>query len=261
MKILLTNDDGIAGLGLIAMAKAVENLGEVQVVAPERRRSAIGHAITLHKPLRMDRNYHSGFNVPAYETNGTPADAVMLGYYELFERDLDLIISGINDSPNLGEDITYSGTVSGGMEASIIGVPSIAVSMGNHEPRFFDEAAAFVAQLASMMLNPDFPRRLIFNVNFPDLPLEKIKGVRITRLGHRWYTDVVTKRKDPRGSDYYWICGDKEFTDNEIGTDCRAIEDHEVSITPLTMDMTDHQAVKDYLSWESQLNKKFAFGR
>lgn len=255
MKILLTNDDGIHGLGLVAMAKAWVSTGDdVQVIAPERRRSAIGHAITLHKPLRLDLSHHTGYKIPAYETNGTPADAVMLGFYELFEKDLDLIISGINDSPNLGEDVTYSGTVSAAMEASIIGIPSIAVSMGEHNPEHYDHAAKFIRQLALFMMEADLPKSTLLNVNYPDLPIDKLKGVRITRLGHRWYTDVVSKRQDPRGSQYYWICGAKEYRKNDVGTDCRAIEDNEVSITPLTMDLTHYEFMEKISGWGKTLS-------
>ena len=260
MRVLLTNDDGIHGAGIVAMAKVADSLGDVYIVAPERRRSAIGHAITLHKPLRMDKNYHTGFTMPAYETNGTPADAVMLAYYELFEKELDLVISGINDSPNLGEDITYSGTVSAAMEASIIGVPSIAVSMGEHDPTYYDDAASFIAELAKFVIDAGVPKTTFLNVNYPDLPKDKIKGVRITRLGHRWYSDVVTKRKDPRGSDYYWICGDKEYRENAVGTDCKSIEDGEISITPLSVDLTHEPSVNEWSGWGSELAKIFGVG-
>jgi 5'-nucleotidase len=226
MRILLTNDDGIFGQGLIALAGAIAPLGDVQVVAPERSRSAIGHAITLHKPLRMDTHYHSSYTVQAYATNGTPADAVMLGYYELFEEKLDLVISGINDGPNLGEDVTYSGTVS---------------------------AADFTAILAEFMLKNEIPKNTLLNVNYPDLPLDKIKKVRMTRLGHRWYIDIVNKRTDPRGSEYYWICGEKQYSKNEVGTDCRSIEDDEISITPLTMDMSHLDSLEKWSDWGEKL--------
>jgi len=255
MSILITNDDGIFAPGIIALATELAKMEDVQVIAPERSRSAIGHAITLHKPLRMDKHYHSSYVIPAYATNGTPADAVMLGYYELFENNLDLVISGINDGPNLGEDVTYSGTVSAAMEASIIGVPSIAVSMGESTRENFEPAAKFIACLAKFMLETDIPKSTLLNVNYPNLPMDKIKGVRITKLGHRWYTDVVSKRTDPRGSDYYWICGEKQYSENEVGTDCRAIEDDEISITPLTMDLTDMAAMKNWSDWGDKLSK------
>jgi len=253
MRILLTNDDGIFGQGLIALAEAIAPFGDVQVVAPERSRSAIGHAITLHKPLRMDMHYHSSYTVQAYATNGTPADSVMLGYYELFEENIDLVISGINDGPNLGEDVTYSGTVSAAMEASIIGIPSIAVSMGDFKCENFEGAAEFTAILAKFMLKNEIPKNTLLNVNYPDLPLDKIKKVRMTRLGHRWYIDIVNKRIDPRGSEYYWICGEKQYSKNEVGTDCRSIEDNEISITPLTMDMSHTDEIAKWSDWGDKL--------
>lgn len=253
MRILLTNDDGIFGPGLIALAGAIAPLGDVQVVAPERSRSAIGHAITLHKPLRMDTHYHTSYKVPAFATNGTPADAVMLGYYELFEENIDLVISGINDGPNLGEDVTYSGTVSAAMEASIIGIPSIAVSMGDFKCENFKGAADFTAILAEFLLKNEISKNTLLNVNYPDLPLDKIKKARMTRLGHRWYIDIVNKRTDPRGSEYYWICGEKQYSENEIGTDCRSIEDDEISITPLTMDMSHLDSLAKWSDWGEKL--------
>jgi 5'-nucleotidase len=255
MRVLITNDDGIYAQGIIALEAEIARLGDVQVVAPERSRSAIGHAITLHKPLRMERHYHSGYTVPAYATNGTPADAVMLGYYEIFESELDLVISGINSGPNLGEDVTYSGTVSAAMEAAVIGVPSIAVSMGNFEPVNYAECAKFIAVLAEYLHEADVPKTTLLNVNYPDVPLDKIKGIRMTRLGHRWYNDVVNKRTDPRGTDYYWICGEKQYTENPVGTDCRAIEENEISITPLTMDLTHKAQVEEWSDWSGNLKK------
>ena len=261
MRILLTNDDGIYARGIIELARAVAHLGDVQVIAPERARSAIGHAITLHKPLRMDPHYHSEYTVPAYATSGTPADCVMLGYYEIFEKELDLVISGINGGPNLGDDVTYSGTVSGAMEAAIIGIPSIAVSMGAFECQHYDGAAKFASELAKFMVESKVPKKTLFNVNYPDIPLEKVQGVRLTRLGLRWYNDVVQKRQDPRGMPYYWICGEKQYCDNPVGTDCRAIEDGEISITPLTMDLTHYADIENFKSIEKMLAGKFNFGR
>jgi len=261
MRILLTNDDGIYAVGLIELSKAVTCLGEVQIVAPERSRSAIGHAITLHKPLRMDPHYHTEYSVPAYASNGTPADCVMLGYYELFDKQIDLVISGINPGPNMGDDITYSGTVSAAMEASVIGVPSIAISMGSFDSTHFEDAAKFTSALTKMMLEIEIPRKTLLNVNYPDLPLDKIKGVRLTRLGYRWYTDVVTKRLDPRGNPYFWICGEKQYSDNPVGTDCRAIEDGEISITPLTMDLTCYKDLDIFSEMTKNLSGTIGFGR
>jgi len=259
MRILLTNDDGIYARGIIALARAVAHLGDVQVIAPERSRSAIGHAITLHKPLRMDPHYHTEYTVPAYATSGTPADCVMLGYYEVFEKELDLVISGINDGPNLGDDVTYSGTVSAAMEASVIGVPSIAVSMGGFDCSHFDDAAKFTAELARFMVESKVPNKTLFNVNYPDLPLDQVKGVRLTRMGYRWYSDVVQKRHDPRGAPYYWICGEKQYCDNEVGTDCKAVENGEISITPLTMDLTHYSDLENFKSFPQTLALKFNF--
>lgn len=255
MRILLTNDDGIFGQGLIALAGSIAKLGDVQVLAPERSRSAIGHAITLHKPLRIEKHFHSSYSMPAYATNGTPADAVMLGYYELFDENIDLIISGINDGPNLGEDITYSGTVSAAMEASIIGIPSIAVSMGDFNCTNYKGAADFTAILAEYIMKTDIPKGTLLNVNYPDKPLDKIKKVRMTRLGHRWYIDIVNKRTDPRGSEYYWICGEKQYSENEIGTDCRAILDGEISVTPISMDMSHMESLENWSDWGEKLVK------
>ncbi|MCI0480077.1 MAG: 5'/3'-nucleotidase SurE [Candidatus Dadabacteria bacterium] len=245
MQILLTNDDGLFAPGIIALARELSGIAEVIIVAPESPRSAVGHSITLHKALRLNRVTIPGLDVEAYTTNGTPTDAVMLGFFAvLSEEKPDLVISGINKGPNMGEDITYSGTVAAAMEGALVGIPSISMSLGTYDGERFDQAAkflcGFVAEHRSLI--PEPPRFL--NINYPDLDLAEIKGLMLTRLGTRKYKDVVHEKTDPRGVAYYWIAGEKIFADDVEGTDIYAVHNGYVSVCPLTMDLTDYNLLE-----------------
>ena len=247
MRVLLTNDDGLYAPGIIALAREFSKSVEVIMVAPESQRSAVGHSITLHKALRLNRVSIPGLeDVESYSTNGTPTDAVMLGFFAVLgEEKPDLVISGINKGPNLGEDITYSGTVAAAMEGALVGIPSISISLGTFDSVRFDDAAAFLSGFITTHGNliPDPPAFL--NINYPDVDMADIKGFKLTRMGTRKYKDVVHEKIDPRGNKYYWIAGEKIFADNPEGTDIHTVQDGYVSVCPITMDMTHYTLLEE----------------
>ncbi len=243
MRILVTNDDGIQSPGIISLAEHLAPLGLVTVVAPDRERSAVGHSLTLHSPLRAEE-VRAGF----FAVDGTPTDCVHLGIHGLLDQRPDLVVSGINKGGNLGDDITYSGTVSAAMEATLMGVPAFAISLvGNSfKERDFQGAAAFAARLAAVVHRNTLPADTFFNVN---VPARDCKGVRMTRQGKRIYEDVVVEKHDPRGRKYYWIGGgDLGFQDVE-GTDFYAINAGFVSITPLHLDLTNYRSFQTLATW------------
>ncbi len=202
MNILITNDDGIHAEGIMALKTALDGVGTVHVIAPDRPRSACGHSITLHKPLRADRlRLRDGSW--AYSTNGTPSDCVSLGLLGVVEGPVDLIVSGINHGPNLGWDLTYSGTVSAAMEGAIAGIPSFAISVASYETDVhYALAARFAAHLAEILRRNKLPESTLLNVNIPALPTEDIRGIRITKQGNRRYPGKLVKRQDPAGRAY-----------------------------------------------------------
>ena len=233
--ILVTNDDGIHAQGLSALAQALESLGEVFVVAPDREQSAVGHALTLHRPLRVDQVGERRFAV-----NGTPSDCVNLGVLGLLPEPPVLVVSGINHGSNLGDDVTYSGTVSAAMEGTLLGVPSMAVSQAEGEAAGF-EAAGRVAQLvAARLLVEGLPAKTLLNVN---VPRGEVSGIRMTRLGHRVYREKVIQEVDPRGRPYYWIEEGESAWEDDVRSDYHAVRSGWVSVTPLQPDLTRHDAL------------------
>ncbi|MDH7482135.1 MAG: 5'/3'-nucleotidase SurE [Armatimonadota bacterium] len=247
-KILITNDDGIYAEGLFALKTALDRIGAVYVVAPDRPRSASGHSITLHKPLRLSK-----VRLPdgsyGYSTNGTPSDCVSLGLLDVIEGKVDLVVSGINWGPNLGWDLTYSGTVSAAMEAVIMGIPAFAVSVASYEEGVsFDCAAEFSAFLAEVILEHRLPPDTLLNVNVPNQPPEHIQGVEITRQGRRRYTGKLEKRVDPSGRAYYWL-GGESIDELAEGTDTKAIADDKISVTPIHLDLTGYSAIDELKKW------------
>jgi len=242
--ILLTNDDGIHSAGLQALASKLQSLGRVVVVAPDRERSAIGHALTLHAPLRAEE-----INKDHWAVSGTPTDAVSLGIGALLKEKPDLVISGINKGGNMGDDLTYSGTVAAAMEATLMGVPAIAVSLAAQSFKYDDFAcAANVAkQLAVTVLEHGLPADTFLNINVPD---QKPRGMQLTRQGKRIYEDAVVENRDPRGRSYYWIgAGELGFQDLE-GTDFHAVQHGYVSVTPLHLDLTNYAAMDRLRQWQ-----------
>ena len=242
MRILVTNDDGIGAPGLVALTKELVNVGDVVIVAPERQQSAGGHAITLHKPLRLEPVAFPVAEAEAYATNGTPADCVILGCLGLAPRP-DLVVAGINAGANLGEEVLYSGTVSAAMEAAINGIPAFAISVLAYQDCVFHSAAAFAARLATRLQDLRLPQAGFLNVNVPNCSAEEIAGVKVTRLGRRSYLNQLEKRVDPRGRAYYWFSGEAEEADAGEGTDIGATAASFISITPIHFDLTSYESM------------------
>ena len=242
--LLVTNDDGIHAAGLAALSAALEDLGEVHVVAPEREQSACGHALTLHRPLRVQR-----FSERRHSVNGTPSDCVNLGVLGFLPERPVLVVSGVNHGSNLGDDVTYSGTVSAAMEGTLLGVPSIAVSLVEGEE--FAQAARMARQVAMRVLVSGLPPMTLLNVNVPaGVP----KGVRLTRLGHRVYSGKIVEQADPRGRPHYWIGAGPPAWEALDGTDMGAVHEGHASVTPLHLDLTHHRALAQMTEWEPALN-------
>jgi len=242
--ILLTNDDGIQSHGLQALAEQVDKLGEVVVVAPDRERSAIGHALTLHAPLRAQEYRHNWWAI-----DGTPTDCVSLGIHGLVKSQPDLVISGINRGANLGDDITYSGTVAAAMEATLMGVPAFAISLDapDFSPEGFAWAARIAVEVAQTIKEHALPADTFLNVNVPS---GRPKGLQLTRQGKRVYEGgSVVCNSDPRGNDYYWIGAGELCFQNLEGTDFNAIQAGQVSVTPLHLDLTNYAALDRLRQW------------
>lgn len=242
--LLLTNDDGMNAVGLSRLREALGDF-RMSVVAPDRERSASSHSLTLHQPIRVNE-----IEKGIYITDGTPADCVNLGINGLLESSPDLVISGINDGPNLGDDVIYSGTVSAAMEGILLNVPSFAISMvgKGHDLRY--ETAAYIARrLSELILKEGLPSHTFLNVNVPNLTIEEIRGVAITKLGRRIYREELIKRFDPRGRLYYWIGPKDHAGHEEEGTDFMAIKENMVSITPLHLDFTNYKFIEPLKEW------------
>jgi 5'-nucleotidase len=246
MKILVTNDDGIHAPGIKALAKALKNIGVVAVVAPDRERSAVGHALTLHHPLRAVKVGDNMFAV-----DGTPTDCVNLGIHTLLDFKPDIVISGINNGGNLGDDVTYSGTVSAAMEATLMGIPAFSVSLvTSGEGNNYRAAASFAAKLTKKILNEGLPNDTFLNVNIPDLPTAKLLQPLITSQGKRRYEGMIIDKVDPRGRNYYWIgTVDLNFLDIE-GSDYSAVTRGYISITPLHLDLTNYNSFAMLKKWD-----------
>jgi 5'-nucleotidase len=254
--ILLTNDDGIAAPGLRALLQAIAPLARVTVFAPDHNWSAAGHTKTMHKPLRV-RTYRGDpllddgdGRVEAYTTTGTPSDCVALALLGLIPERPDLVVSGINQGPNLGHDLTYSGTVAAAMEAVIAGLPAMAVSLDSYEYYDFSHAAKVAARVVAPVLRRGLPEGMLLNVNVPARTPDEMAGVAITRLGRRVYRDLLVERRDPRGQPYYWIGGEPPSGHLDEGTDIWAVAHGYVSITPVELDLTAHRFIPTLKGWD-----------
>ena len=249
MKLLISNDDGIFALGIKTLADTLALAGhEVIVVCPDRERSATGHGLTLHDPIRAEivtGVFHP--SIKAWSCSGTPADCVKLALGALLDRFPDFVLSGINQGANLGTDVLYSGTVSAAMEGTIEGIPSIAFSLTSFTDREFQPAADFARTLIAHLEQQPLPEAMLLNINIPPVPAAEIAGVKITRQGLRRYFDTFQKRVDPRGKTYYWLSGevvqDLEQPEHlhlppEIETDVQAIKRNYITIVPLQFNMT-----------------------
>jgi 5'-nucleotidase len=248
MRILLTNDDGIHAPALEALAREFTPLGEVVVVVPDRDQSATSHSLTLHRPLRI-RQVKPGW----HSVDGTPTDCVLIAYHGLLEHRPDLVVSGINHGPNMGEDVFYSGTVAAAIEGAMQGSPAIAASLVTREPSDFKDAARFVRRLAEEAMSRGFGGKRVINVNLPHRPWSEVRGVRLTRLGTRVYSDTLIEKEDPRGRPYYWIGGRDPVWEAHDGTDFQAVHAGYVSVTPLALDLTDFQGMTDMAQWRLEL--------
>lgn len=243
MKILVSNDDGVNALGIRTLSRALAEFAEVVTVAPDRNRSGASHSLTLEVPLRADKLDDSGF----YSVKGTPTDCVHWAVNSLLDPDPDMVVAGINHGANLGDDVIYSGTVAAATEGRHLGLPSVAVSLCGD--RYFETAAHYASLLVQGLLRAPLASNQILNVNVPDLPLEEIKGIKVTRLGNRHRCDAVLKEYDPRGRPIYWIGPPGAIQDAGEGTDFDAVERGYVSITPLTIDMTAYAQMAALTSW------------
>ena len=257
MNILVTNDDGVTAPGLLALAQAMHPFGEIKILAPDHNWSGSGHVKTLDRPLRVKQvRLADGF--PAWATDGAPSDCVALALLGFFEEKFDLVVSGINPMPNLGHDVTYSGTVTAAMEALIWGVPGIAFSLGSVENNLyvsdFSAAASVARKIVDAAIHHSLPAGILLNVNIPMLPEDQVKGFRTTRQGLRVYRDILDRRVDPRGIPYYWIGGDSPTGIPEKGTDIGALSDGYVSITPIQLDLTAYNAIPSIGNWLVNIN-------
>lgn len=245
MRILLSNDDGYLAPGLGALADALAPVAKLEVVAPDRDRSGASNSLTLENPLRA-RRAENGFIC----VEGTPTDCVHLAITGLLEEEPDMVISGINSGPNMGDDVLYSGTVAAATEGRFLGYPAVAISMASHQPRHYATGGRVALALVERLRRTQAPGdKLILNVNVPDVPWEQLQGFRSTRLGHRHKAEPVVKSKDPRGRPIYWVGAAGPEADAGEGTDFHAVREGYVSITPLQIDLTRHTLLQDLEAW------------
>lgn len=246
MRILISNDDGVYAEGLNILAKELSAYVAIEVVAPDRNRSGASNSLTLSQPIKV-KTLENGF----YSVEGTPTDCVHLAVTGFLDSEIDMVISGINEGANLGDDILYSGTVAAAMEGRYLGFPAVAVSMvGTNSPHYHYETAAIIARQLVMQLSiQSLPSQCILNVNVPNVPLDKIKGIQVTRLGTRHGAEPVIKESDPRGRPIYWIGLPGAEADAGPGTDFYAIKEGYVSVTPLHLDMTHYKMFDQLSNW------------
>jgi 5'-nucleotidase len=250
LNILVTNDDGVDAPGLLALKLALQPLGNTIVIAPDHNWSAAGHTKTLFRPLTI-RGVHLADGSPAMCTDGAPSDCVALATLGYIPQTLDLIVAGVNHGPNLGDDITYSGTVAAAMEGSLAGIPSMAISLDDYDSAapHYETAAAVAALLARTLFARGLDSDVLLNVNVPNVPLDEIAEVRITRLGKRIYRDVLVEKPDAANGSVYWIGGDRPTGVPDEGTDIRALAECVVSVTPIHLDLTDHSTIQRLEGW------------
>ena len=237
--ILVTNDDGVHSAGLAALYNTMKGLGEAYIVAPDRERSAAGHSLTMHRPLKAEEIREGVFSV-----NGTPTDCVTLGINKLLPEKPGLVVSGMNKGANLGDDITYSGTVAAAIEGTIFGVPSIAFSLVTARHYYFDTGAFFAQKIAEYVLAHSLPYDTLLNVNIPNIPRKDIKGIKLTRQGKRIYENSIQEMLNPWGEKHFWIGGGEIYWEHSGDTDMEAVQDNFVSISPVHLDLTNYNALK-----------------
>ncbi len=246
MRILLSNDDGVYAPGLMVLYESLKEIADIDVVAPDRNRSGASSSLTLHNPLRIHR-LENGF----ISVEGTPTDCVHLALTGLLSELPDLVVSGINEGANLGDDILYSGTVAAAIEGRFLGLPSIAISLASRECRYYETAGRVVTRMVEGFIKEKLPLGVstILNVNVPDLPLHLLQGITVTRLGTRHVAEPVIREKDPRGHDIYWIGLPGGEADAGPGSDFYAVNSGRVSVTPLMIDFTHHAVMNTMSDW------------
>ncbi len=246
MHLLLSNDDGIHATGLKLLANALAPLGKITVVAPNRDRSASSNSLTLERSIRaqtVEENW--------YSVDGTPTDCVHLAITGLIEDEPDIVVAGINNGANLGDDVIYSGTVAAAMEGRFLGLPAVAISVASFQPRFLEAAAQVSHELIAKLSTTQLPKDVIININIPDLPKQELKGIQTTRLGNRHKAEPVIKSEDPRGKPIYWVGSAGPELDAGPGTDFHAIKNGYVSVSPMHLDLTHYKAMQDVAEWAS----------
>lgn len=249
MRILLSNDDGVFAEGLSCLYERLCDKHDITVIAPDRNCSGASNALSLRSPLSITK-MKNGF----YSVNGTPSDCVHLGVNQFMQDEPELVISGINHGPNLGDDVVYSGTVAAATEGRYMGLPAIAVSLANYKGTHFETAAKIIEDIVSKLHDHPLPADEILNVNVPDLPYEQVVGIEVTRQGRRHRAESMVKARDPYGNDVYWYGTVGSEQDAGPGTDFYAIANNICSVTPLSVDMTAYQSLEDMQHW---LNKKY----
>jgi 5'-nucleotidase len=249
MNILCTNDDGYLATGIRVLANAAAPLGSVTTVAPDREQSATSHSLTLHHPLRARRTVDGTFIV-----DGTPTDCVLLGLHELMKEPPDVCLSGVNHGSNMGEDVLYSGTVAAAMEATVFGIPAIAISYTGERHEEMEGWEGVIGSLLGRLLgHHDFPKQTLFNVNLPGVRPEEVRGVKVTSLGKRQYAESITRALDPSGREYYWIGGGVANWSGPDGSDFQAVRDGWISVTPLHLDLTNYRLLEEIRGWDLAL--------
>ncbi len=245
MRILISNDDGIHAPGIHALYDAVKDLGDITVAAPDTERSAVGHAITLSDPIKC-REVEKNGEFFGYAIGGTPADCVKLAIYSLLDEKPDLVISGFNLGQNVGISVIYSGTVSAATEGTILGIPSIAISLCTFTEPIWETPQKVIRTLIERFKTTGLPPETLMNVNVPNIPFDRIKGYRTTTMGRSRFEEIFHKRTDPRGRAYYWMDGEMSLYDGQQDTDVQAVDEHFVSLTPLWFDLTHYQVMDEF---------------
>jgi 5'/3'-nucleotidase len=244
MEILISNDDGYQSTGIRVLAAALGKIATVTVVAPDRDRSGASNSLTLDAPVRATRAENGFIHV-----DGTPTDCVHLAITGLLDKEPDMVVAGINGGANLGDDVLYSGTVAAAMEGRFLGLPAIAVSLASHSPVHYETAAHVAVELVERVLSHSLPADTILNVNVPDVPLDRLAGMQVTRLGHRHKSEPVVPMLDPRGRTVYWVGPAGPEQDAGPGTDFHAVRSGYVSLTPIDVDLTRYAALDSISSW------------
>ncbi|RUO79449.1 5'/3'-nucleotidase SurE [Pseudidiomarina taiwanensis] len=244
MKLLISNDDGVHAPGIAMLHRVLKETAQCRVIAPDRNCSGASNSLTLHNPLRLQQ-LENGF----YSLNGTPTDCVHLGTNSPLADDVDLVVSGINDGPNMGDDVLYSGTVAAAMEGRFMGFPAIAVSMGSHSHDYYETAARVVADIVNGMAEVPLRLDTILNINVPARPYDELKGIKVTRLGRRHRAETMVRDRDPFGREIFWYGPIGGQLDDAEGTDFHAVREGYVSITPLSLDMTAQSHQDTLQAW------------